>query len=128
MNHYSFIAASNVDLMSLNDVRHRENIAEPVQLGSLGELSILVTLLDSGLTIPASVNMEDVKEIWTVTGPLCHFNDKEFDVIYREWIAESSRADTPEEQEQLARLNAFIPEFNHAQHKLIALIPDTLNS
>ena len=128
MNHYSFIAAAKMDLMSLNDVKHRENIAESIQLNALDELSLLVSNLDSGLTIPPPLNIEDVKEIWTITGPLCHFSHTEFDTFYRHWLTESTRPDSPEEREQLERLNAFIPALNNADICLIVLMPGQLNS
>lgn len=123
MNHYSFIAASDADLMSLNDVRARSDIQVTLALSSLAELSTLISLLQSGLSLALNINIEGVKEVWSVSEQLKEVEQVDFDDFYVVWLAKTGRNDSATERHMLQHFLSFIPEFNNAPNRLILLEP-----
>lgn len=128
MQYYSFIAASDSDLMCLNDAQARSDIQFTVGLKSLGELSTLVSLLGSGLSLNFDVNIEGVKEIWSVAEPLMDIKSTEVDGFYANWLSTSARQDDKNEQAWFQQFLQFVPQFNQAQNPLIILEPKLASS
>lgn len=123
MNHYSFIAASDADLMTLNDARARSDIQVTLTLSSLVELSTLISLLQSGLSLALNINIEGVKEVWSVSEELQEVEQTDFDGFYTRWLAKTQRVDSDAERDMMQRFQRFLPEFNTARNKLILLEP-----
>ncbi|MCC2607469.1 hypothetical protein [Planctobacterium marinum] len=123
MNHYSFIAASDADLMTLNDARARSDIQVTLTLSSLVELSTLISLLQSGLSLALNINIEGVKEVWSVSEELQEVEQADFDGFYTRWLAKTQRIDSDAERDMMQRFQRFLPEFNTARNKLILLEP-----
>lgn len=123
MNHYSFIAASDADLMTLNDARARSDIQVTLTLSSLVELSTLISLLQSGLSLALNINIEGVKEVWSVSEELQEVEQADFDGFYTRWLAKTQRIDSDAERDMMQRFQRFLPEFNAARNKLILLEP-----
>ncbi|BDX06128.1 hypothetical protein [Planctobacterium marinum] len=123
MQYYSFIAASDADLMCLNEAQARSDIQFTVALDSLGELSTLVSLMGSGLSLNLAVNIEGVKEIWGVAEPLAVNQNEEITLLYDKWISASARQDSKNEQAWFQQFLQFVPQFNQAQNPLIILEP-----
>lgn len=123
MNHYSFIAASDADLMSLNNVRARSDIQVTLALSSLVELSTLISLLQSGLSLTLNINIEGVKEVWSVSEELKEIDQADFDDFYAVWLEKTGRNDSATERYMLQQFLSFLPEFNNAPNRLILLEP-----
>jgi len=123
LNHYSFIAASDADLMSLNDVRARSDIQVTLALSSLVELSTLISLLQSGLSLALNINIEGVKEVWSVSEELKEVEQADFDDFYKVWLVKTGRDESATERHMLQQFLSFLPEFNNAPNRLILLEP-----
>lgn len=114
--------------MVLNDAQARSDIQCTIELQSLSELSALVSLLGSGLSLNFTVNIESVKEIWSVAEPLIVNDDDDVEVYYQKWLAVSKRQDTAIEKRWFQGFIEFIPQFNQADNPLIILEPKAVDS
>lgn len=109
--------------MSLNDVRARSDIQVTLALSSLVELSTLISLLQSGLSLALNINIEGVKEVWSVSEGLKEVEQADFDDFYAVWLVKTGRNDSATERHMLQHFLSFIPEFNNAPNRLILLEP-----
>lgn len=121
MNHYTFIAANQTDLDWLNNVAARAESSQSIALNSPNELSILLNLFGSGVSIVPNLTIENLRAVWSASTVLNQVSEDDFEQFYRLWIEESGRDNTMDEYGQLQQLNAFVPTFNDAKHKLIGL-------